>query len=235
MQALRGNMIRLDVPAWFKDPDFQAWYNERLGKGLATWRHATDPLPPYVVSKEICFDLAKRLLDEVITADVLFEPMGVGSMAEIQAERQRLDEASDALDQIHNALCEAGDKDGLAPTEATELLELLTEKVTGADVLFEPWAIGDPDVLEEEEGRLETAETALNVIEETLRDLSNNVDQGDRYSFADCFVGVDPSFSGEGTDSDMPEKFWNVVVEKARTVGSSPDGLHVLVWISPTN
>lgn len=234
MQKFSGKMVRLNVPEWFKDLEFQTWFNDRLGKGLATWRHADTPLEPFNLPKDDCNELAGTLLDDVITADVLFEPIGVGSMLEIEGEQKRLQEAEDALDAVHTALDEAAKKDGLTPEMAEELAILLHDKVTGADVLFEPGAIADPEVLADEDQRLEQANNALAVVYERLHACARKAKLVDLYAYADCFVGVDPTFSGEGTDSDMPEKFWNVVVEAARNApGSNPNGLHVMVRLSP--
>jgi len=135
---------------------------------------------------------------------------------------------------VHTSLKDASSKDGLTPAEAERLAELLDDKVLGADVMFEPFAIGDPEVYAEEEKRLEQAQGTLDLVHERLRDCFRKDPMEDRYAYADCFVGVDPGFSGEGTDSDMPEKFWNVVVDAARkAVGPNHDGLHVMVWLSP--
>ncbi|ADC73209.1 hypothetical protein TK90_2723 (plasmid) [Thioalkalivibrio sp. K90mix] len=51
--------------------------------------------------------------------------------------------------------------------------------------------------------------------------------------YPDVFVGVDPSFSGEGTDSDMPDPYWDEVVKAAQQAGGGANGLHVVVWITP--
>ena len=52
--------------------------------------------------------------------------------------------------------------------------------------------------------------------------------------YADCFVGVDPSFGGDGTDSSMPDPYWSQVVEQARQhAGGRHNHLHVIVWITP--
>lgn len=235
MQKFSGKMVRLNVPEWFKDLEFQTWFNKRLGKGLATWQHADAPLDPVNLLKDECKELAGLLMEDVITADVLFEPIGVGTMHEIKGEQKRLQDAEDALDTIHTALEAASKKDGLTPEVAEELAILLHDKVTGADVLFEPGAIADPEELAEEDKRLEEANSTLAVVYERLHACARKAKLVDRFTYADCFVGVDPTFSGEGTDSDMPEKFWDAVVEAAKDAsGPNRDGLHILVWLSPT-
>ncbi|WP_042835304.1 hypothetical protein [Thioalkalivibrio sp. ALE16] len=51
--------------------------------------------------------------------------------------------------------------------------------------------------------------------------------------YPDVFVGVDPSFSGEGTDSGMPDPYWSEVVQAARDGVGDTNGLHAIVWIRP--
>ncbi len=50
--------------------------------------------------------------------------------------------------------------------------------------------------------------------------------------YADVTVFVDPSMSGEGTDSDMP--YWDLIVDKLKTVvGDGPfDGSHFVVVLT---
>lgn len=55
----------------------------------------------------------------------------------------------------------------------------------------------------------------------------------DEQDFPDLFVGVDPSLTGEGTDSDMPQAYWSQVVDAAAQAGPNPDRLHIIVRISP--
>lgn len=50
--------------------------------------------------------------------------------------------------------------------------------------------------------------------------------------FPDVFVGVDPSFNGEGTDSDMPEPYWGQCVAAAKERCPNAKS-HVVVWITP--
>lgn len=240
MQMLSGKLVRLNVPQWFRDPEFQTWFNERLGRGLATWRHATDPLESCNITSAACKVLADALHTDVISADVLFEPIGVGSICEIEGESKRLEEAEEALSKVHDALKEASEKEGLTPELAQELRDLLDDKVLSADVLFEPGAIADPDVLEEEHQRLERAENTLGIVNERLRDCARKGLEEELFVYSDCFVGVDGglrpdgTLSGEGTDSDMPERFWNVVVDAAKEASlSNPDNLHIIVWLSP--
>ena len=52
--------------------------------------------------------------------------------------------------------------------------------------------------------------------------------------FSDVFVGVDPSLTGEGTDLDMPEKFWDEIVRVCQDVNPfNPHRLHIMVHLSP--
>jgi hypothetical protein len=53
--------------------------------------------------------------------------------------------------------------------------------------------------------------------------------------YPDIFVGLDPSLNGEGTDSDMPEAYWNALVASVQDqFVSGVSTLHVIVWIRPT-
>jgi len=63
----------------------------------------------------------------------------------------------------------------------------------------------------------------------TWHTLGNSV--ADEYS--DVVVCVDPSLSGEGTDSDMPEYIWNKIVEACRQVlGATSGEYHYLVKLT---
>lgn len=51
--------------------------------------------------------------------------------------------------------------------------------------------------------------------------------------YSDVVVCVDPSLSGEGTDSDMPQYIWDKIVEACRQhIGSRSDEYHFLVRIT---
>ena len=234
MDSFVGLQVCLRVREWFAEPEFQAWFNQGLGKGLATWRHADNPLPSVFLCKEECARLAKDLEENVITSDVLFEPIGVGTLSEIKAEEQRLKDAEDALEKVVEALSEAAGNQGLSPSQAKELSLLLNDKVVSADVLFEPAAIADPEVYEDELDRLELAEETLFQTSILLAQCANEPEREDLFWFSDCFVGVDPAFNGEGTDSDMPSKYWDVIVEAAKNAARHHgDALHVMVRLSP--
>lgn len=47
--------------------------------------------------------------------------------------------------------------------------------------------------------------------------------------WSDVLVLVDPSLDGDGTDSDMPERFWNAIVDACREarVGGQPSPIPV--------
>jgi len=52
--------------------------------------------------------------------------------------------------------------------------------------------------------------------------------------YSDVFVGVDPSLSGEGTDSDMPEHIWDQIVDIVRSNPlPNPYRNHIIVRIAP--
>jgi len=52
-------------------------------------------------------------------------------------------------------------------------------------------------------------------------------------SGSDVVVLVDPSLSGEGSDSDMPEHIWDSIVEECRRhfLPNSSNGVHIMVWL----
>jgi hypothetical protein len=51
--------------------------------------------------------------------------------------------------------------------------------------------------------------------------------------YSDVVVCVDPSLSGEGTDSDMPEYIWNQIVEACRQhIGTRTGEHHYMVRIT---
>lgn len=50
--------------------------------------------------------------------------------------------------------------------------------------------------------------------------------------WSDVIVLVDPSLSGEGSDSDMPPHIWEEIVRIARDHAvHDPCGHHILVWL----
>lgn len=54
--------------------------------------------------------------------------------------------------------------------------------------------------------------------------------------YPDIFVGVDPSLNGEGTDSDMPEPYWDALLASVRgQLVSGASTLHVIAWIRPSS
>jgi len=234
MNVLKGQMVRLNVAQWYRDPEFQTWFNSQLGKGLATWCNAAVPLKPVNLPAAECREIACNLMDDVITADVLFEPINAGSAADIEHEQKRLKAAEEALNKIHEALEEAGEKDGLTPALAEELADLLQECVLDKQVFFDPDCPGDDEVEKDAEDRVEAAVGMLYALHTRLSNIVRQEASEDLYAYADCFVGVEPE-CGEGTDSDMPERFWDIVVDAARQAkGPNHDRLHVLVWLCPT-
>jgi hypothetical protein len=234
-----GKMVRMDVPDWYAEPEFQAWFNERLGRGLATWQHANAPLKAKHLQSQTCIELAERLAEYVIGADVLFEPVYIDSREEYDAEVDRLGDAREALDVVYASLVDAGNGSGLTATQCQALSERLANHVINADVLFEPSKSAE----QEEHDRLSLAIDTLDSIHTAL---VNEAIGGDEYAYADCFVGVDPGFVkgedgklyAEGTDSDMPEKYWDKIVEAAyhahHRFGSNSK-CHIIVWLSPVD
>lgn len=51
--------------------------------------------------------------------------------------------------------------------------------------------------------------------------------------FSDVFVLVDPSLNGEGSDSDMPEHIWSLLMEQCRKTFHPDNDCHIVVWLSP--
>ncbi len=57
---------------------------------------------------------------------------------------------------------------------------------------------------------------------------------GQPTSDSDVVVLVDPSLSGEGSDSDMPEHIWDQIVAECRRIfrpNSTENGDHIMVWL----
>lgn len=59
---------------------------------------------------------------------------------------------------------------------------------------------------------------------------------GEPSEYADVVVMIDPSLNGEGSDSDMPERIWNKILEACR-LNIHPrhgvsSGYHILVWLA---
>jgi hypothetical protein len=53
---------------------------------------------------------------------------------------------------------------------------------------------------------------------------------GEPGDWSDVVVLVDPSLNGEGTDSDMPEQFWDQIVGECRKhFGPARDAKHIMV------
>lgn len=61
-------------------------------------------------------------------------------------------------------------------------------------------------------------------------------DTGEPDEWSDVVVAVDPSLTGEGSDSDMPEAIWNQIVQACRDHYKDraiTNGVHILVWLTP--
>ncbi len=232
MNTMSGSMVRLNVPEWYEEPEFQAWFNRQLGRGLATWQPAKQPLLNSMVSPAECEDMLRRMTEHVINADVLFEPCDVGDSEMMAAENARLNAANSTLEKVRAEL-EKGVDEGLRGEVIEELSTKLFEDVISADVLFEPVSAQDFEDYQSEVRRLNMAQSTLDQIALRLHSIGERAISEDGHAYADCFVGVDPAFNGEGTDSDMPEKYWDVVVEEARKACAGSPDVHVLVWLSP--
>lgn len=233
MEAVNGSMVRLNVPEWFEEPEFQVWFNRMLGKGLATWQPAVKKLQISVILPSECADMASRLTEHVSNADVLFEPVDMGDEELMASEAERLREAKRSLDNLHTALVTGAEGEGLKGDLIKELADELFTHVISADVLFEPHSAQPFEDYQSEVRRLNMAQSVLDQIGMRLQDVGSRAICEDQHAYADCFVGVDPAFNGEGTDSDMPEKYWDIVVEEARKACIGKPDVHVMVWLSP--
>jgi hypothetical protein len=232
MDTIPGSMVRLNVPEWYEEPEFQAWFNRQLGRGLATWQPAKQPLFNSMASTAECEDMLQRLREHVVYADVLFEPCDVGDAELMASENARLDAANATLEKLSSQL-EKGAREGLRGEIILKLANKLFEDVISADVLFEPVSAQDFEIYQGEVRRLNMAQSTLDQIALRLHDIGERAECEDSHAYADCFVGVDPGFNGEGTDSDMPEKYWDVVVEEAKKACVGSPDVHVMVWLSP--
>lgn len=221
MQTSNGAMVRIEVGSWYDDPEFQAWFNSKLGKGLATWRHANDPLTLPMYTPAQCKAMHDRLRMDVLDADVIAD-----------GEEEALAKARRTLDSLDTVLAHSAKADGMTLNLAKQLAEQLDQDVLNADVLFDVYpAMATAEQAESEQCRRDTAEETLHHLVETLVDGDS---LGiDRYAYSDCFVGVEPACP-EGTDSDMPERFWDVIVEAAHQHHLAlPSKRHVIVWLAP--
>lgn len=55
---------------------------------------------------------------------------------------------------------------------------------------------------------------------------------GEPGDYSDVVVAVDPTLTGEGSDSDtMPEHIWDQIIEVCRKEFSPGPGDHILVWL----
>lgn len=233
MNAMPGSMIRLNVPQWFKEPEFQEWFNRQLGRGLATWQPANQRLQAYSISRAECEDMARRLKTHVVDAEVFFTPLDTGDAEMLESEQSRVDGAMNCVQQVYEHLKTGSEENGLSGEILVELAERLFSEVIGADVFYEPELDQQHDCYREEVRMINMATSTLDQIAMRLQSVGEMAASEDAYAYSDCFVGVDPAFNGEGTDSDMPEKYWDVIVEEARKVARGHNGLHVMVWLSP--
>lgn len=221
MQKYDGAMVRLEVAEWYDDPEFQAWFNKNLGRGLSTWRHANDPLTVPMFTADQCKNLHDRLRQDVLEADVL-----------VDGDEEGVVKARETLDHFDVLLTHSAKADGMTLHMAKKMAKCLDEDVLFADVLFDVYpAMATAEQSESEQCRRDTAEETLHNLVATLSD--ENSFGIDRYAYSDCFVGVEPA-SAEGTDSDMPERFWEVIVNAAHQHRlAHVTNHHVIVWLAP--
>lgn len=230
VEAVPSRMVRLNVRGWFDDPEFQKWFNSRLGKGLASWQPTSEPLTISVIDQSEHESLAEILLLTVINADVLFDPVNCGDDEMFRSEVNRVQKAQKTLDSIYHELSSAGEG-VIGSGSCSEMAEALVENVINADVFFEP--CGEVASSEQEQSEYDRLKAAQSTLDDLYKRFTEVSESANHCGYSDVFVGVDPSFNGEGTDSDMPERFWDVVVEEARkaAVGSRPE-CHVVVWLA---
>lgn len=216
---------------WFKEKPFQDWFNSRLGKGLATWNPAAQLLG-YVDPKE-CRDLAS-MIEEVLHSNVIS-----GSNTNIfdikhaeESPENRL--ARVTLEELINIFESGAEKVGLQHAALPQLAQELLCNVIDAPMFTEIGNSGiGPDEEKSQNCRIAAAKAKLNKLYDIMISIPDNDDMA---TYCDCFVGVDPGLSGEGTDSDMPEEYWNQIVDHVQKLYRGPnDGMHIVAWLKPAS
>jgi len=225
MDISQSKTVKLHVPEWFRQPDFQAWYNRKLGHDLATWQPTRQPLSNDTsLPADACAHHARAIQDHVFNADVWYEPSKTFS-DDYEAEITELGKVDQALSAVMRTLAAAGEQDGLDIEAIQPLHHELHNDVLMTEFLFDPHSADEEDRFKKAMMALEDLNASLKV--RLQRDSALNGD-----SYADCFVTVEPQ-SAEGSDSDLPQPYWDIVVREAHKVVDGTEDCHVVVWISP--
>lgn len=220
--------VKIHAPEWFKQPDFQAWYNRKLGQGLATWQNTLRPLDTSAaISAPMCQYFAHALKENIINADVFYEPARnlFNSFAEFEEDQASVKASEQAIIDIAEILESGANGEGAG----IEQINLIDQKLTETDII---------DSLSEAECDEEMAQyyKAVNTIEALDKCVQAQrvkaSDDNPATSFADCFVTVEPE-SAEGSDSDLPEPYWDIVVKEAHKRANGQEDCQIVVWISP--
>lgn len=220
-----GTLVRLHVPHWFAAGDFQAWFNQNLGKGLASWQPMTQPLQQMALSADQCGSYAERLNRLMIKTDVMAQ--ADSDLADCRAQQaNRRGEALHALTRTLELLQHAqATNEGLTLTLGRIIDHLLKVSVLDNEALLVPQTESDQLAVE----------AAVSLLNE-LRKAATTADEDATIStmeYADCFVSVDPSCNGEGQESDMPEPYWSQIVEAARKARTGSEQTNIIVQLSP--
>ncbi|KXS55050.1 MAG: hypothetical protein AWU57_553 [Marinobacter sp. T13-3] len=216
--------VKIAAPEWFREPEFQAWYNTRLGRDLATWQDAQHPLSSDVrLSASECAEHAQVITEAVWQADIWITP-NKGDPDTFDAEIDALKDARMILANLILKL-EAASKDNGLDIDTIKSLRPDLRKVMESDVFMEP-------KYEFEQITHTKAMDALEALEDTLLIRTQRTAALSGDSLPDVFVTVEPQ-SAEGIHSDMPERYWDVVVREAHKVADGTEDCQIVVWISP--
>ena len=220
-----GTLVRLHVPDWFAASDFQAWFNRNLGKGLATWQPADQPLEQMVLGASECGEYLERLRRFVLRADVLIQADALNEDHRI-AQVCRREEAKHVLnltaELLENAIFETI---GISIDTGRTMDDRLQVSVLDNDALRDARDESEQQAVDEAVAFLNELKSALTTVCDDLT--------ASRIEYSDCFVSVDPSCNGEGPESDMPEPYWSQIVEAARKARTGDERTHIIVQLSP--
>lgn len=227
-EVTTGLTVRMTVD-WFKEKPFQDWFNSRLGLGLATWNPSMQLLG--YMGPGGCAAQA------VLLSEVRGSRLIAGSEAHLfdgskgpDTEAHRL--ARKTIETLEQAFKKGASGRGIAHETLSVMADELMNNVINQDVFSSPSASGvSQEEFESQKMCLADAKRKLNELYEMLKSAP---DCEDMAAYCDCFVGVDPGLNGEGTDSDMPEQYWDVIVKNVRDLYRGlNDGIHIVVWLTP--
>lgn len=223
-ESQTGTLVVLHVPHWFAASDFQAWFNAKLGTGLATWQPATQPLQQMALSADQCGFYAQQLRRLMLKKDVLVQADSHQSDLRTQQANRR-GEALHALTRTLELLEHAqATNEGLSLTLGRVIDHLLKVSVLDNKVLPVTQTEG-------EQLAVDATTSLLNELRKAATTLNENATNS-TMEYADCFVSVDPSCNGDGPESDMPEPYWSQIVEAARKACKGYEQTNIIVQLS---